>query len=99
MLWAMKNDMVGVNMQRRPGETWDDPAKDVGMAVRWVNQNIAGYPGNPGRVFVWTQSAGNVPVSTSIGHPQFYGPTAPGSKLVASLPAPPFYVLPPTPPP
>jgi hypothetical protein len=24
ILWAVKNGMVGVNMQRRPGETWDD---------------------------------------------------------------------------
>jgi len=40
MLWAVKNGMVGVNMQRRPGKEWDDPAKDVSLAVQWVNQNI-----------------------------------------------------------
>src|ERR1700758_1124548 len=59
MLWAVKNGMVGVNMQRRPGQAWDDPAKDVSLVVQWVNQNIAQHKGNPGRVFIWTQSAGN----------------------------------------
>src|SRR5712692_1273479 len=47
MLWAAKNGMVGVNMQRRPGQAWDDPAKDVGSVVGWVNQNIARYKGDP----------------------------------------------------
>src|SRR5690349_20566334 len=69
MLWATKNGMVGVNMQRRPGEAWDDPAKDVGRVVEWVHQNIAKYKGNPNRVFMWAQSAGNVPVSTYVGTP------------------------------
>ena len=80
MLWAVKNGMVGVNMQRRPGQAWDDPAKDVGLVVRWVNQNIARYQGNPERVFIWAQSAGNVPTATYIGHPEFYGPAGVGLK-------------------
>src|SRR5580704_19300776 len=41
MLWAVKNGMVGVNMQRHPGAAWDDPGKAVGMVVQWVSQNIA----------------------------------------------------------
>ena len=32
MLWAVKNGMTGVNMQRHPGENWDDPAKAVACA-------------------------------------------------------------------
>src|SRR6267154_1243159 len=43
MLWAVKNGMTGVNVQRRPGQAWDDPAKDIGLAVGWVNKNIAMY--------------------------------------------------------
>ncbi|MEP7355111.1 MAG: alpha/beta hydrolase, partial [Acidobacteriota bacterium] len=39
-LWASKNGMVGINMQRRAGEAWDDPAKDVSLLVQWVEQNI-----------------------------------------------------------
>src|SRR5499427_2761932 len=46
MLWAVKNGMTGVNMQRRGGLgggglAWDEPAKDVGLVVAWVRQNIA----------------------------------------------------------
>jgi triacylglycerol lipase len=98
MLWATKNGMVGVNMQRRTGETWDDPAKDVGLAVQWVNKNIAGYKGNPSRVFLWAQSAGNIPVSTYVGHPEFYAPQGAGLKGVVFMSAPGFNILPVTPP-
>jgi hypothetical protein len=94
MLWAVKNDMVGVNMQRRPGQTWDDPAKDVSLLVQWVNQNIARYKGDPARVFIWSQSAGNVPVGTYIGHPEFYGPKGVGVKGVIFMSAPGFNILP-----
>jgi hypothetical protein len=98
MLWAVKNGMTGVNMQRRPGEAWDDPAKDVGRVVQWVHQNIARYKGNPGRVFIWAQSAGNIPVSTYIGHPELYGPSGVGVKGVVFMSAPGFNILPATPP-
>jgi triacylglycerol lipase len=98
MLWATKNGMVGVNMQRRPGSAWDDPAKDVSLIVQWVSQNIAKYKGNPERVFMWAQSAGNIPVSTYVGHPEFYGPKGVGLKGVVFMSAPGFNILPATPP-
>ncbi|MBV8728329.1 MAG: alpha/beta hydrolase [Acidobacteriia bacterium] len=98
MLWAVKNGMVGVNMQRRPGETWDDPAKDVGRVVQWVEQNIAKYKGSPARVFIWAQSAGNVPVATYIGHPELYGPKGAGVKGVVFMSPPAFNILPTKPP-
>jgi hypothetical protein len=98
MLWALKNGMVGVNMQRRPGETWDDPAKDVAKVVQWVHQNIARYKGNAARVFIWCQSAGNVPVSTYVGHSEFYGPEGVGIKGVVFMSAAPFNILPAKPP-
>jgi hypothetical protein len=91
--------MVGVNMQRHPGQAWDGPAKDVGMVVQWVNQNIAGHKGNPARVFIWTQSAGNIPVSTYAGHPELYGPNGVGIKGVIFMSPPAFDILPATPPP
>jgi hypothetical protein len=99
MLWAVKNGMVGVNMQRRPGQAWDDPAKDVGLVVQWVNQNVAHYKGSPKRVFIWAQSAGNTPVGTYIGHPELYGPKGVGVKGVVFMSAPGFNILPATPPP
>lgn len=99
MVWAVKNGMVGVNMQRHPGKEWDDPAKAVGMLVQWVNQNIASHKGNPARVFIWTQSAGNVPVSTYVGHSDLWGPKGVGIKGVIFMSPPAFDILPATPPP
>jgi hypothetical protein len=99
MLWAVKNGMTGVNMQRRPGTSWDDPAKDVALVVQWVHTNIAKYKGNPNRVFIWSQSAGNIPVSTYLGHPEFYGPNGVGLKGAILMSPPNFDILPVTPPP
>ncbi len=99
MLWAVKNGMVGVNMQRRPGQTWDDPAKDVAIALFWLDKNISKFKGNPERMFIWSQSAGNVPVSTYIGHPEYYGPQGVGVKGVVFMSPPAFNILPATPPP
>jgi len=99
MLWAVKNGMVGVNMQRRPGQTWDDPAKDISIALFWLNKNIPKFKGNPKRMFIWAQSAGNVPVSTYVGHPEYYGPQGVGVKGVVFMSPPAFNILPATPPP
>jgi triacylglycerol lipase len=99
MLWAVKEGMVGVNMQRRPGQAWDDPAKDVARIVQWVQDNIARYKGNPERVFIWSQSAGNGPVSTYIGHSELWGPKGLGLKGAVLMSSPGFNILPATPPP
>jgi hypothetical protein len=99
MMWAVKNGMVGVNMQRHPGQAWDDPAKAVGLAVQWVNQNIGSHKGDPAKVFIWTQSAGNIPVSTYIGHSDLWGPKGVGVKGVLFMSPPAFDILPATLPP
>jgi triacylglycerol lipase len=68
------------------------------MAVKWVGDNIASHKGNPARVFIWAQSAGNVPTATYIGHPELYGPKGVGLKGVVFMSAPGFNILPATPP-
>jgi Carboxylesterase family len=81
MLWATKNNMVGVNVQRRAGGgEWNDPAKDISTVIQWVHKNIAQYKGNPNRVFIWSHSAGNPPVGTYLGRPELYGPDGIGVK-------------------
>jgi len=100
MLWALKNGMVGVNMQRRGGfgggAAWDAPAKDVGLVVDWVRQNIAKYKGNPDRIFLWADSAGNGPVSTYAGHPEIAGPNGAAVKGIVLMSSPNFNILPET---
>jgi triacylglycerol lipase len=98
MLWAVRNGMVGVLMQRRPGNAWDDPAKDIAKVVQWVDQNVARYKGDPARVFLWAQSAGNVPTGTYVGHPELYGPKGVGLKGVIFMSPATFNILPAVPP-
>jgi triacylglycerol lipase len=85
-------------MQRRPGNAWDDPAKDIAKVVQWVDQNVARYKGDPARVFLWAQSAGNVPTGTYVGHPELYGPKGVGLKGVIFMSPATFNILPAVPP-
>jgi hypothetical protein len=76
--WATKNGMVGVLMQRHPGQNWDDPAKDVSAMIQWLQANIGKYKGNPERMFIAAHSAGNGPLGTYIGRPEVWGPKGVG---------------------
>jgi hypothetical protein len=101
MLWALKNGMTGVNMQRRgglngAGMAWDEPAKDVGRVVEWVRNNITKYKGNPNRIFLWSSSAGNGPVSTFAAHPEISGANGEAVKGIILMSAPNFNILPET---
>ncbi len=80
MRWATKNGMVGVNMQRHPGPDWDSGGKDVSLMIQWVESNIAKYKGNPDRMFIWAQSAGNGPLGVYVGRPELWGPKGVGVK-------------------
>jgi triacylglycerol lipase len=79
MLWAAKNGMVGVNMQRR-GQNFDDSARDVSSVIQWVQANIAKYGGDPSRIYIWGHSAGAMSVANYLAHPAFYGPQGVGVK-------------------
>ena len=68
--WATKNGMVGVLVQRHPGQNWDDGGRDISMAVDWIKDNIAKYKGDPNRMFIWAHSAGNGPLGVYVGHPE-----------------------------
>jgi hypothetical protein len=78
--WAVKNNMIGVTMQRHPGVNWDDGGKDISTMIQWLQTNIAKYGGNPNRMFIWAHSAGNGPLGVYIGHPEIHGPKGAGVK-------------------
>lgn len=78
--WATRNGMVGVTMQRHPGQNWDDPAKDISAMIQWLQANVKKYQGNPDRMFIWAHSAGNTPLGTYIGRPEVWGPKGVGVK-------------------
>jgi hypothetical protein len=83
--WATKNGMVGVTMQRHPGQNWDDGGRDVAKMIQWLQANIAKYRGNPDRMFIWAHSAGNGPLGTYIGRPELHGPKGVGVKGVVFM--------------
>jgi triacylglycerol lipase len=66
----VKNEMVGVTIQRHPGTNWDDGCRDLSVAVDWVKANIARYGGDPNRIFIAAHSAGTGPLGVYVGHPE-----------------------------
>jgi triacylglycerol lipase len=84
-LWAVKSGMAAFTLQRRPGAAWDDPAKDIAAAIQWIQKNASRYQGNASRMFLWVHSAGNGPVGTYLGHPEFWGPGGVGLKGVVLM--------------
>jgi acetyl esterase/lipase len=80
MLWAVKNGMIGVNVNYRlaPANPWPAGAEDVAAVVRWVAQNVAPYGGDPALVFLMGHSTGAIHVASYAGHPEFYGPSGLG---------------------
>ncbi len=74
MLWAVKNGFVGVNITYRlaPASPWPAGSEDVGAAVQWVADNIAGRGGNGSRIFLMGHSAGASHVAGYVSHPEFY---------------------------
>jgi triacylglycerol lipase len=78
--WAVKNNMLGVTMQRHPGQNWDDGGKDISTMIQWLQANVGKYGGNPNRMFIWAHSAGNGPLGIYIGHPEIHGPKGAGVK-------------------
>ena len=83
--WGVKNGMTVVIMQRHPGANWDDPGRDVSKMVQWAQENIAKYKGNPDRMFLWAQSAGNGPLGIYLGRPELWGPKGVGVKGAISM--------------
>jgi triacylglycerol lipase len=68
--WAAKEGMVGVLLQRHPGQNWDDGGRDISLAVDWLKANVGKYQGDPNRMFIWAHSAGNGPLGVYVGHPE-----------------------------
>jgi acetyl esterase/lipase len=61
-----KHGVVGVTMNYRlaPKHPWPAGGEDVAAALRWVRMNIGDFGGDPGRIFLFGQSAG----ATHVAH-------------------------------
>ncbi len=85
MVFAARNGMVGVNVEYRlaPEFPWPAGAEDLAAAVRFVQDNIATYGGDPNRIYLMGHSAGATHVATYVSHPEFHGPK--GSGLAGAM--------------
>jgi acetyl esterase/lipase len=85
MVFAARHGMVGVNVEYRlaPDFPWPAGVADMGAAVGFVGDKIAGYGGDPNRVFLMGHSAGAGHVAAYVSHPEFFGPK--GSGLAGAI--------------
>ncbi|MGA3292897.1 MAG: alpha/beta hydrolase [Candidatus Acidiferrales bacterium] len=89
-VWAARHGLVGVNMTHRlaPKHPWPAGSEDVSAALSWLWENIGGYGGDPGRIFLMGQSAGGTHVAQLLAQPQFSNPSRKalaGAILVSGL--------------
>lgn len=84
-LWAVRHGMVGVNITYRlaPQAPWPAGPQDIGRAIDWIRQNIAGRGGDPARIYLLGHSAGASHVAAYVAHPEFHA--AQGSGLAGAL--------------
>lgn len=82
--FAVNSGIVGVTMTYRlaPGHTWPAGGEDVASAVAWLRDNIAGYGGDPERIFVMGQSAGAVHVAEAVVR---FSPRIAGALLISGI--------------
>lgn len=75
MVFAARHGMVGVNVEYRlaPEFPWPAGVEDMGAAIRFINDKIASYGGDPARVFLMGHSAGAGHVAAYVSHPEFHG--------------------------
>lgn len=78
--WAVKNGMTAVSIQRATGadRSWEDQARDIGLAVAWAKRSAARYGADANRIFIWAHSNAMEPVGAYIAHPQFHPPDGVG---------------------
>lgn len=87
MLTAVRNGMVGVNMQRRGGQgaPWDGGAQDISAVIQWVHDNIEKYGGDPDRIVIWGQSAGANNLSNYLTHKEYWTKGGVGVKAAVLM--------------
>ena len=82
--FAVDEGWVGVTMTYRlaPGSRWPSGGEDVGLAVDWLQENIAQFGGDPERIFVMGQSAGAVHVADYVAR---FSPKIAGALLISGI--------------
>jgi acetyl esterase/lipase len=74
--WFVEQGFVAIAMNYRlaPDDIWPAGARDVGLALDWITSNVSRHGGDPGKIFVFGQSAGATHVATFLFHPELNTP-------------------------
>lgn len=66
LCWFAKHECVGVNVEYRlaPNAKFPSGARDVALAVEWIERNISGYGGDASRIVLIGHSAGGAHVAS-----------------------------------
>ncbi|GAB3627101.1 esterase/lipase/thioesterase [Pandoraea terrae] len=87
--WFARQGFVALNIEYRlaPEAPYPSGAEDVALALGWVRQHVAGFGGNPQRIFLIGHSAGGTHVATCLFDPVFAarpGPEVCGAVLISA---------------
>ncbi|RYG79393.1 alpha/beta hydrolase, partial [bacterium] len=88
--WAARAGFVGVTLTYRlaPQNRWPCGPEDLGLAVRWLRENIASRGGDPERIVLMGQSAGATHVAGYVAQSRFHaasGAGLAGAVLVSGI--------------
>ncbi len=85
--WFALRGFIGVNVEYRlaPEIAYPQGAGDVSAAVDWVEREIAGYGGDPGRIFMIGHSAGGSHLLTYLSDPRMGATASPNIRAVAVI--------------
>ncbi len=72
-IWAVHSGMIGINITYRlaPRDPWPAGAEDVGLAIRWVHDQIGAWGGDPQRVYLLGHSTGATHVASYLADARF----------------------------
>jgi acetyl esterase/lipase len=85
-VWAVRHGFICVNMtyRRAPRAQWPAGPEDIGSAVDWIGQTMAGQGGDPKRIFILGHSAGATHVAGYVSHPRFHGESKIKGAIIVS---------------
>jgi arylformamidase len=87
--WAAQQGWIGVTMTYRlaPTHRWPSGPQDISHAVSWLREHIAGFGGDPRRIFLIGQSAGAAHVAAYVAHARFHAGTVgiAGAVLISGV--------------
>jgi acetyl esterase/lipase len=76
---------VVINYRLAPDHIWPSGGEDVGLAADWLKVHIAGYGGDPDKIFLIGTSAGAVHISTFLQMRNDSGALIKGAILLSGL--------------